>query len=410
MVMNKLIATAALSLALLAACAPVAAPSAPPIQSADPTHSSAPTTNLTDSCIEDFDATIDYFPEKLAPEYSDGFGVEYHHSYKVVTVNTPWQGASAPLRYALVQCGAPIPEGFTEQEIIEVPVERFVGMSTTYLPVLDRLGLLDRLVGLDDITYVSNETVIAMDKAGQLGYIGYGANVNVEQALSLEPDLILTYAVGGSDYDAHPKLLEAGLPVVVESSWLDNSPLGRAEWLKFIALFFNQEAAAVDAFANTAAAYNDLAALAAQVETRPTVFTDSVYQGTWYMPGGQSYFARYLADAGADYLWADEPSAGSQPLSFEAVFDRAQDAQFWLNQGYISSLDELLAGDARYGEFAAFQAGNIWNNNARMNANGGSDYYESGSANPDVVLADLIKIFHPELLPEHELVYYQQLK
>jgi iron complex transport system substrate-binding protein len=309
-----------------------------------------------------------------------------------------------------VQCGAPIPEEFAEQEIIQVPVQRFVSMSTTYLPVLDQLGLLDRLGGLDDITYVNNERVRAMADAGKLHYIGYGGNLNIEQAIDLDPDLIMTYAVGGAETDAHPQLMAAGLKVAVEASWLDTSPLGRAEWSKFIALFFNKEAEAETLFAATAARYEELAALAAQADDQPAVFTDSVFQGTWYMPGGQSYFARYIADAGGDYLWADDDSAGSLALSFEVVLERAQSGDIWLNLGFINSLDELLAVDARYSDFAAFQSGQVWNNNARVNDSGGSDYYESGSANPDLVLADLIKIFHPELLPEHELVFYQQLK
>jgi iron complex transport system substrate-binding protein len=404
---RQLFVQGALCVGLLTACQPVAPAQAPAPAVA---VTGAPTTNLSEGCVATYDAAVDYFPDKLTLSYTDGFTVEYHNHYKVVTVATPWQGAAEPLRYVLVQCGTPAPEGFPAQEIIQVPVMRFIGMSTTYLPALEQLDLLDRLVGLDDITYVNNEQVTALDQEGRLGYIGYGSNVNIEQALELDPDLILTYSVGGGDYDAHPKLIEAGLPVVVEASWLDSSPLGRAEWLKFIALFFNQEAQAETRFAETAARYEDLAALVAQVSDRPTVFTDTVYQGVWYMPGGESYFARYLADAGAAYLWADEPGSGSMPLSFEVVFDRAQAAEFWLNLGYINSLADLLAADARYADFAAFQAGNVWNNNVRVNANGGNDYYESGSANPELVLADLVKIFHPELLPEHELVYYQQLR
>jgi iron complex transport system substrate-binding protein len=404
---RQLFAQGALCIVLLAACQPVAQAPAPVSAGA---VTGTPTTNLNDGCVATYDPSVDYFPDKLTLIYTDGFTVEYHNHYKVVTIAAPWQGAAEPLRYVLVQCGTPAPEGFSEQEIIEVPVMRFIGTSTTYLPVLEQLGLLDRLVGLDDITYVNNEQVIALDQEGKLGYIGYGSNVNIEGALELDPDLILTYSVGGGDYDAHPKLIEAGLPVVVEASWLDSSPLGRAEWLKFIGLFFNQEAQAEATFAATAARYEELVALAAQASERPTVFTDTVYQGVWYMPGGDSYFARYLADAEADFLWADEPGSGSQPLSFEVVFDRAREAEFWLNLGYIDNLADLLAADARYADFVAFHSGNVWNNNVRINANGGNDYYESGSANPDVVLADLIKIFHPELLPDHELVYYQQLK
>lgn len=394
----------------LAACQPIAVAPAASTAPAQTDGGVAPTTNLTDSCVTNYDAKIDYFPEKITLTHTNGFTIEYHNNYKVVTVKTPWQGAKEPLHYVLVQCGTPAPADFKQDEIVEVPVKRFVSMSTTYLPFLDELNVLDRLVGLDDSTYVNNEKVAKLAADGKLKLIGFGAKVNVEQALDLNPDLIMTYAMGAADSDAHPKLLEAGLKVVVNSEWLDTSPLGRAEWGKFLAIFFNREASAQATFAAVSTNYEKLAAQAASVKTKPVVFTDTDYQGTWYVPGGQSFGAHFLADAGAAYLWADDPATGSSPLAFEAVFDKAKDADIWLNQGYIASLKDLTAADARYADFTAFKKGNVWNNNARANVNGGNDYYESAIAHPDVVLADLIKILHPELLPDHQLVYYQQLK
>lgn len=396
-------------LLLLSSCQPtVMAP-----QPGAPTNSvpvTLPLVNIDSGCVERYDAAIDYFPEKITLTHTTGFTVEYHNHYKVITVQTPWQGASESMQYVLLQCGTPAPEGFPAETIIELPVQRFVGMSTTYLPFLAELGLLGRLVGVDDTTYVNNPQVLQMAAEGKLTSIGYGAGVNVEQALALEPDLIMTYASGAAEYDAHPKLLEAGLKVVVNAEWLETTPLGRAEWGKFLALFFNREARAEQRFAETAARYGELKKLTDQSPNKPTVFTDTEYQGVWYLPGGESFGARFLADAGAHYLWADEPGVGSLPLSFETVFDRAKEADFWLNVGFVTTLAEMQAADARYAEFSAFQHGAVWNNNARANANGGNDYYESAIAHPDVVLADLIKIFHPDLLPDHQFVYYHQLK
>jgi iron complex transport system substrate-binding protein len=205
-------------------------------------------------------------------------------------------------------------------------------------------------------------------------------------------------------------LIVAGLKTVVNAEWLETSPLARAEWGKFIAVFFNKEADAEALFAKTVQQYDEYAALAAGVTEKPTVFTGSDYQGTWSMPGGNSFAATFLKDAGADYLWADDTSTGSLPLAFEAVFEKAQSADYWVNVGYFFTPDDLLAADARYADFAAYQSGNIWNNDAITSANGGNDYYESAVAHPEIVLADLIKIFHPELLPDYELVYYRQLK
>ena len=401
-----------LMLTLLSACiAPSGAPVATPAAVAESQAVvGAPATNLTEGCVDAFDPNVDYFPEKISLTHTTGFSVEYHNSYKVITVATPWPGAGEAQQYVLVQCGAPEPTGFDAAQIIEVPVQQIATMSTSYLPFLEAYNLLERLVAVDDVTYVNNPAVLAMAEAGTLVQIGYGAGVNVEQLLDLAPDLVMTYGSGSPEYDAHPVLLNAGLKVAVNAEWLETSPLGRAEWGKFIALFFNKEAVAESTFADTVARYEDLKAKAAAAAEKPTVLTDSEYQGSWYVAGGRSFTAQLLADAGAAYLWADDESAGSIPVAFEAVFDKAAAADFWLNVGFVNSLEEMKAADERYTDFAAFQKGNVWNNNKRQNANGGNDYYESAVAQPDAVLADLIAIFHPELMPEYEMVYFQRLQ
>ncbi len=401
-----------LMLTLLSACiAPSGAPVATPAAVAESQAVvGAPATNLTEGCVDAFDPNVDYFPEKISLTHTTGFSVEYHNSYKVITVATPWPGAGEAQQYVLVQCGAPEPTGFDAAQIIEVPVQQIATMSTSYLPFLEAYNLLERLVAVDDVTYVNNPAVLAMAEAGTLVQIGYGAGVNVEQLLDLAPDLVMTYGSGSPEYDAHPVLINAGLKVAVNAEWLETSPLGRAEWGKFIAIFFNKEAVAESTFADTVARYEDLKAKAAAAAEKPTVLTDSEYQGSWYVAGGRSFTAQLLADAGAAYLWADDESAGSIPVAFEAVFDKAAAADFWLNVGFVNSLEEMKAADERYTDFAAFQKGNVWNNNKRQNANGGNDYYESAVAQPDAVLADLIAIFHPELMPEYEMVYFQRLQ
>lgn len=410
-----------LLMSVLAACAPAAtptpttepptaAPTATLAPTSAPTAVPAPTTNLTEGCVSEYIAGVDYFPEKITVAYSAGFTIEYFGHYKVLTVNTPFPGATESFQYALVQCGTPAPEGFAEEQIIEVPVASIVTMSTTYLPFLEKLGVLDKLVGVDDATFVSNEAVLKMAADGKLTTIGSGAAVNVEQALDLQPDLIMAYSSGSPDYDAHPKLIEAGLKVALNAEWLDTSPLGRAEWGKFIAAFFNKEAVAEAEFSETAQKYEALKALAANAASQPTVFVGTPYEGTWYMPGGKSFAAAFFVDASANYPWADTTDTGSLYLAFEAVFDKAKEADYWLNLGYVPDLKSLTDQDARFADFAAYQNGNVWNNDARTTANGGNDYYESAVANPDVVLADLIAILHPELLPEHTFTYMRQVK
>ena len=389
--------------------APTAAPPAEPTAAPTVAAPSAPAANLTEGCVTDYDPEIDYFPEKVTLSDSVGWTIEYFNNYKVITVLNPWRNADVQFRYVLVQCGTPPPADIGDALVIEVPVNSIIAMSTTQLPHLSELGVLDTLVGVDSFLYINNPDVRKKIEAGELVEIGSGGQVNVEQALDLQPDLIMTYGVGNPEYDAHPKLLEANLKVVLNSEYMETSPLGRAEWIKFTAAFFNREAQATRVYSTIAGRYKEMAAKARNVATRPTVFGNAPFQGTWYMPGGRSYVAQLLADAGADYLWADDTSTGSQPLSFEEVFERARNADFWLNPGSWKSLSEIRAADERLTRFAAFQKGNVFNNNKRLNENGGNDYWETGVTNPHLVLADLIKIFHPELLPDHELYFYQQL-
>lgn len=392
------------------AVAPTVAPTTAPTIAPTAAVLELPTTNLTEGCVTDYDPEIDYFPEKVSLSDSVGWTIEYFNNYKVITVLNPWRDADVQFRYVLVQCGTPPPDDVGDALVIEVPVKSVVAMSTTQLPHLSELGLLDKLVGVDSFLYINNPDVRTKIDAGELVEIGGGGQVNVEQAIDLQPDLIMTYGVGNPEFDAHPKLLEAGLKVVLNSEYMETSPLGRAEWIKFTGAFFNREAKATEVYDTIARRYKEMAAKARNVPNKPTVFTGTPFRGTWFMPGGRSYVAQLLADAGATYLWADDTSTGSQPLSFEQVFERARDAEFWLNPGTWKSLADGKAEDERFTQFAAFQKGNVFNNNKRLNENGGNDYWESGVTNPHLVLADLIRIFHPDLLPDHELYFYQKLE
>ncbi len=381
--------------------APAAAPEPPP----------PPAMNLLDGCVDSFDPTVDYFPQKLSVTHASGFSVEYHNNHKIVTVTNPWQGAQESFRYVLVQCGTPAPQNI-DAAIIEVPAINIIAMSTTYLPAIESLGLIDRLIGIDSSLWTTNEAVQARIAAGEVAEIGSGPTVNVELALDLDPALVMAYGAGIPGYDTHPALLEAGITVALNGDFVEQDPLGRAEWMKFIALFFNREADAMAQFDAIAAEYQQVAALAAALLEHPTVLLGSVYNGTWYVSGGDSYTAKLLADAGAAYLWADNEAVGSLPLDFESVYALAAEVDFWLNpdNSFWFSVDDVLASDPRYGDFTPLENGRLFNNNAMMNANGGNAYYELGAAHPEMVLKDLVKILHPHLLPDHEFVFFQQIQ
>jgi len=372
--------------------------------------SAAQEANVTNGCVESFDASTDYFPHKVSVEFAQNFTVEYFNHYKIVSL-LPWPGAEEPEQYLLVQCGTPVPDGYGDLPVIEVPVNRFVGMTTSILPHLTAQNLLDRLVGVDTVMFTSSQDVVSRVNAGEIAEIGgggTGGEINFEILLGLSPDLVMAqeFFAGGTSI---AQLQQAGLTAVLNADYADTTPLGQAEWGKYIALFFNTEAEANTIFEGVAARYQALAALASEVEYRPTVIAASPYSGTWYMPAADSTIAQLLTDAGGDFLFADEPGT-SVPLDVEVVLERGVDAQYWVNVNqFWNTRDDMLADDSRFAQFAAVQSGSVWNNNARMNANGGSDYFEGGAANPDLILADLIHILHPELLPDHRLVYYRLL-
>ncbi len=375
-----------------------------------PVMAQAPTANLTTECVTSYDEKIDYFPEKVTVDAAAGFTVDYYNNYKVVRVTTPWQGAKAPLVYVLVQCGTTAPVVKDATAIINVPVKSVVSLSTSFLPHLTTQKLLDKVVAVDTAMFTINEAVIKGVKDGKIAEVGGGGGgteVNVEKLIELQPGLILSQRFSDED-KAYPAMLQAKLPVVIDADFLDTTPLGVAEWGKFISTFFNTEGIAQKAFKDVNTRYEKAATLAKGAADQPTVFVNTPYSGTWYMPGGASQVATLLRDAGATYLWADDTTTGSIALSFEDVLDKAADADYWVNI-FPTSAKDVLAIDERLGQFEAFKNGKLYTNNARMNANGGSDYYEGGYANPDVILSDLVKIFHPDLLPDYTLYFYKPL-
>ena len=366
-----------------------------------PTEITYPVEEPTEVPASDAQVTIDY---------ARNFTLEYKEGYKLLTVLLPWAGATEPIQYALVPKGQADPGGIDDALIVHTPVESFVSLSTTYLPFLEQIDELSSLVAVDSGAYIYNPEVQNWLKAGTVAEVGSGAVINIESLIDLNPDLIMTSASGFAEYDSHPQLLEAGLKVVINSDYLEQDPLGRAEWGKFIAAFFEKEVEADRLFDEMVARYQQAKTLTSYLSTRVTVFTNTAYEGTWYMPGGESYIAILLADAGADYLFKDIEGSGAQPLDFEVVLERAKDADYWINVGALNELSALAAMDARYADFKAFQEGKVYTYSKRVNASGAVDYFESGAAAPDVILMDLIKAFYPDLLPEHEFFYYQALQ
>ena len=344
-------------------------------------------------------------------DYAKNFTIEEYANYKLLTVSNAYRSASSAYCYALVEGGAKLPDDLPRDAVvIRTPVKRVVIMETVYVGYLDALGQLDQICGAASASYINHPKVIHGVESGDIQHIQSGQKLNIERLLLLQPDLILTTNIGEGQMDVSPQLQRAGLPVVLTADYMEHHPLARTEWLKFLAAFFETEDRSNEIFNSIKAQYTGLLDKTKDIDERPSVFCGAPYSGSWHVPGGDSFIARAIQDAGAHYLWEDDPSRGSLPLDTERVFLRAAEADYWIHPSHYRSLSELFNADPRFAKFGAAQISQVFNNTRQVSKNGGNNIWERGIVHPEEVLADLIKIFHPDLLPEHELIYYENLQ
>lgn len=348
-------------------------------------------------------------PAATTLKYATGFIVTQETNLKRITISTPYPGAKEEFNYLLVPQGESAPVADANTQVIHVPIQNIVCTSTTHIPLLDYLNETTSLIGFPTTDYISSEKMRARIDRQEITDLGIDKGMNLELLYSLKPDLVMSYTMTG-DLGQLNKLKELGIPVVVNAEYLETHPLGRAEWIKFMALFFNKEREADSVFNEIECEYLATQQRVAQATQQPTVLSGIVYGDTWFMPGGKNYAARLLADAGTNYLWRETDSNSFLELSFESVYDKAKNADFWIGVGSFNSLAEIQAADSRYALFKPFQQGNVYTYNARKGAKGGSEFLELGYLRPDWILKDLVKIAHPELLPEYELYFHAQLK
>jgi iron complex transport system substrate-binding protein len=338
-----------------------------------------------------------------------GFSIDYREGYKVLKVRSPWPGARAGFTYVLYPRGRPRPAGIEADGFFETPLRKVVTFSTTYIPQIVALGGADSVVGVDSAAYVSSPEIRARIESGATVETTKNWAPNIELMISLAPDAVFTYGMG-NEWDNHPKMAEAGLPIVISGEWNESVPLARAEWIKFIAAFYDREDVASAYFDRVSREYERIRSLASASRERPSVLVNGPFQGSWTVSGGASFMARFIADAGGSYLWADDKGTGGLTLSVEAVYERALKADIWLNPALaVNTKADIAALDPRFSSLPAVSRGGVWNNNLRLSPGGGSDYFESAVLNPDKVLADLVKIFHPALLADRPFSYYKNV-
>ena len=363
------------------------------------------------------DASVQAVDSRALVQHASGFDIEQRDGFWLLTVTRPWLDARSDLRYALVprqdRIGTENPSAVAadvprDATIVRTPVRSIATFSASFLAPLEILDVRESWVGHDEPARVYAEWARERVDKGMVTRLGDRTDVDIERLLTLQPDLVMINEYE-PDGPVSARLATAGLPVLVNGDWLETSPLGRAEWIKVFGLLYDSWEQALQRFAEIEQSYSELRGLTADPRVRPTVLTNAPYGGVWSVPAGGSYTAQLLRDAGSDYLWDDSSGTGALHLDLEQVFLQARDADVWINPGAWQTLADAARQDPRLTAFEAHRNGRVYNFDRRITAAGGNDYFESGPYRPDLVLADLTRILHPYLLPDHELHYYRRI-
>ena len=343
-------------------------------------------------------------------EYANRFTLSFYPSFKKITINEPWPGSTDTLSYIISSDTTLIQQYKNDETItlIRQPVQRIVCFSTTHLAFLELLETEDHLIGFPTTDYIYSHKIRARVREGRIKNLGPANDINFESLLSLDPDLVFAFNMG-NEHALVRKMQRSGIPVVMNADYLENHPLGRAEWIKCMAAFFDKDIEADSIFRQIEQSYLDTKRKMSETHTRPSVFTGIVYGDTWFMPGGRNYGSVFFKDAGGDYLWAGNNSESILQLGFESVYEKAGKADYWIGTATYNSLREIEQADIRYRDFRAFQTGEIYNYSAKVGQNGGNAYFEMGYARPDIILKDLAKILHPAEMKDHPFYFYQKL-
>ncbi|WP_439152474.1 ABC transporter substrate-binding protein [Winogradskyella sp.] len=347
----------------------------------------------------------------LELKYAEGFSVTDFGIYKVLTILKPWPNADRVYNYCMISkdnmAKMTFPENQFDGYIIH-PIKKLVTTSTTHIPALELLGVEHTLVGFPGTDYISSRKTRKRIDNGDIRELGKNEGINTEVLLELNPDIVIGFGVDGVN-KTFETIKKANIPVVYNGDWVESSALAKAEWIKFFGVLFNKEKEADSIFNKIENDYLEAKALAAKATNRPTILSGAMHKDVWYLPNGSSAEAQFLEDANVDYIWANTSGNGSLALSFEVVLDKAKDANIWLNPSYYSSYQQLKAANNLYANFEAFKNRSIFTFSNTTGATGGVLYYELGTARPDLVLKDIIKVCHPELLKDYQPNFFRPL-
>ena len=327
----------------------------------------------------------------------------------MVTVRNAWPDAKQNFTYILKEKNGIVPDSLQKYPTIAIPLQSIVVTSTTNIPFLEMLGVEKKLVGFPHTDYISSPKTRQLIDAGKVKNIGQNEKLDTEQLIDLSPNLIVAFGIDNSN-PTIDNLQKSGLKVLIQADWMEQTPLGKAEWIKLYGALFGKEKEAEILFNDIVKSYKETLALVAQKKTNPTVLYGSMYQEQWFVAKGDSWVAQFLKDAKSNYLWSTTKGTGSLSLSFEKILEKAQKAEYWIATGSFKNLAELQNSNPHYQQFDAVKNKNVYTFENKHGATGGTVYYELAASRPDLVLKDYIKIFHPEILPNYTFTFAEKLQ
>ncbi|WP_034892017.1 ABC transporter substrate-binding protein [Gillisia sp. Hel_I_29] len=354
------------------------------------------------------DSTSQEIGESLKIENAHGFTISKYNGYKILTITDPWPNAEKSFKYLLVEDESKVPSTIEFDKKINIPIKRIVLTSTTHIPSLEALDETEALIGFPGLDYISSETTRALIAENKIVELGKNEAINTEILITLEPDLVIGFAIDGNN-KTYNTIEKSGIPVIFNGDWTEESPMGKAEWIKFFGALFDKSEEAEEIYDDIAKNYKEAKQLAQSVDETPLVIAGSMYKDSWFVPYGNSWQAQFIKDANAAYIYKDTEGSGSKALSFESVLNDAQNADFWVAPGQFQSYEQLYETSQHYKQFKAVQKKKVFTYSNTMGATGGVLYYELAPNRPDLVLKDLISIFHPELLKDYKPTFFKPL-
>ncbi|MFA5850500.1 MAG: ABC transporter substrate-binding protein [Bacteroidales bacterium] len=293
---------------------------------------------------------------------------------------------------------------------IKYPVKRVVCMSTSHIAYMKALGLTNLIVGVSGKQYISDKDVLMGIEKETIYDIGYEGSLNYELLLRLNPDIVFTYGIMGENNVYIDKIRELGIDVIALGDYLEDHPLGKLEYLKLFGSIFNCTQRADSIYNSVKSRYLSLKESVNAMSIKPKILLNAPWKEVWYIPGELNYISVLIHDAGGELILSESGISKSIAHNLEEVYQKAMIADFWLNPNNYKCIEELRKSNPLFKNIPSLKNGKVYNNNKRETLNGGSDFWETGVTEPDVILNDLINILHPETASKRELVYYKRLE